>query len=180
MVPEKCPYYHRCDKYLDFMRRIDKLNETVAAKDREIERLKRELEALKSSQCGARGNPATVRPFGSSTPSSKIPVKMNSTEEARSRTGGQKAGHVGHGRVRVEEPDERIDLEKPVCPVSRAELANFQVRTRTVVHTVPARCVTRQYTIYRAWCPVCNCYHESEVPGVMPYFAFSNEFIAQY
>ena len=82
-------------------------------------------------------------------------------------------------RPDVANPDEKIDLPKPTCPVSHLPLANFQVRTRTVVHVVPARSITKQYTIYRAWCPDCGCYHESEVPGVMPYFGFSNDLIAQ-
>ena len=41
------------------------------------------------------------------------------------------------------------------------------------------RRIVRNYTIYRAWCPVCGKYHESEVPGVMPYFAFTNDLVSQ-
>ena len=108
-----------------------------------------------------------------------VPVKENSTEEARGRVGGQNKGHVGHGRAGVPAPDEEIDLPKPTCPASHAQLAHFQVRTRTVVHMVPARRVVKRYSVYRAWCPECGCYHESEVPGVMPHFAFSNDLIAQ-
>lgn len=179
MPPGKCPFLHRCSKYTELTCKIDRQQASLAEKDREIARLKAENAALKAAQCGGALNPAKVRPFGSSTPSSRIPVKPNSTEDARSRVGGQKEGHVGHGREEVENPDEKIVLPKPTCPVTHAGFLHFQVRTRTVVHTVPARCVTKQYTIYRAWCPVCGCYHESEVPGVMPYFAFSNDFIAQ-
>lgn len=179
MPPGKCPFLHRCNKYTELTCKIDRQKEALEAKDREIARLRAENAALKAAQCGGERAPAKARPFGSSTPSSKIPIKENSTEEARNRVGGLKEGHVGHGRREVEDPDEKIDLPKPVCPVTHAELLHFQVRTRTVVHTVPARCVTKQYTVYRAWCPVCGCYHESEVPGVMPYFAFSNDLIAQ-
>lgn len=173
MTPAKCPFLHRCSKYAELTRRIDRKDEVIAAKDREIARLRAENAALKASQCGGGRNPADVRPFGSSTPSSRIPLKPNSSEENRRKSGGQPKGHAGHGRKRVPEPDERIDLPKPTCPVSHMELVNCSVRTRTVVHAVPARCVTKQYTVYRGWCPACGCYHESEVPGVMPYFAFS-------
>ena len=179
MTPAKCPFLNRCNKYTDLTCQIDRLKELLAAKDRENARLKAENAKLKAVQCGGERNPAKVRPFGSSTPSSKIPVKENSTEEARNRIGGQKKGHPGHGRPDVANPDEKIDLPKPTCPVSHLPLANFQVRTRTIVHVVPARRVLKQYTIYRAWCPNCGCYHESEVPGVMPYFGFSNDLIAQ-
>ena len=175
----KCPYLHRCNKYTDLTCQIDRLREVLLAKDREIARLKAENEKLKARQCGGKADPAKTRLFGSSTPSSLIPIKENSTEEARRRIGGRPKGHVGCGRKDIPSPDERIDLPYPVCPINHAELTHFQVRTRTVVHSMPARCITRQYTIYRAWCPVCKRYHESEVPGVMPYFAFSNDLIAQ-
>ena len=174
-----CPYANRCSKYTEFTLRDDRKDATIAELKAKLARAEAKIAALEAERCGGARDPAKALPFGSSTPSSKIPVKENSTEEARARVGGLKKGHVGHGRKAVEDPDERIDLPKPVCPLTHAELAHFQVRTRTVVHTVPARSVTRQYTVYRAWCPDCGCYHESEVPGVMPYFAFSNDLIAQ-
>lgn len=179
MPPAKCPYLHRCSKYTELTCQLDRKDEVIAAKDREIARLRAENAALKASQCGGERNPANIKPFGSSTPSSKIPVKANSSEENRKKAGGRQKGHQGHGRKVVAEPDEKIDLPKPTCPASHLPLVNCSIRTRTVVHTVPARCITKQYTIYRGWCPICGCYHESEVPGVMPYFAFSNDLIAQ-
>lgn len=179
MPPARCQYWNRCSKYTELTLKIDRQTEALAAKDREIARLRAENAALKAAQCGCERNPANVRPFGSSTPSSKIPVKANSSEEDRKKSGGLPKGHPGHGRNEVSEPDERIDLPKPTCPVSHLALMNCSVRTRTVVHVEPARCVTKQYTVYRGWCPACGCYHESEVPGVMPRFAFSNDLIAQ-
>ena len=179
VLPAKCPYLNRCNKYTELTCRIDRQKDIIAAKDREIARLKAENAALKAAQCGGKTNPAKLRPFGSSTPSSKIPIKENSTEEARRRIGGREKGHPGSGREAVDDPDEKIELPKPVCPTTRLQLSNFQIRTRTITHVVPARSVTRRYTIYRAWCPACGCYHESQVPGVMPYFAFSNDLIAQ-
>lgn len=38
--------------------------------------------------------------FGSSTPSSRIPVKANSIEENQRRRGGARPGQPGHGRYR--------------------------------------------------------------------------------
>ena len=101
MPPAKCPFLHRCNKYTDLTLRIDRLVESNAAKDRRIAALEAENAALKAAQTGSPSNPADVRIFGSSTPSSLIPIKENSTEEARRRKGGQPEGHEGHGRKAV-------------------------------------------------------------------------------
>lgn len=182
MRPAKCEHWNRCGKYTGLAARIDRLAEALAAKDREIRSLREENARLKDAQCGGRANPAAARPFGSSTPSSRMPLKPNSSEEDRKRVGGRPAGHAGHGRRAVadEEADEVVDLPKPAsCPVHGLPFASWTARPRTAVHVVPARRVVRNFTIYRGWCPACGRYHESEVPGVMPYFAFSNGLISQ-
>lgn len=182
MPPEKCQNWNRCSKYTELTLKIDRQAEALAAKDRRIRALEEENARLKDAQCGGAAAPATAKPFGSSTPSSKMPVKPNSSEEDRSRVGGQPKGHAGHGRKAVpdEDADEAVDLTKPTsCPVHGIALASWTTRTRTVVHMAPARRIVRNYTIYRAWCPLCGKYHESEVPGVMPYFAFTNGLISQ-
>ena len=182
MLPSKCPYLNRCNKYTELTCRIDRQKDIIAEKDREIAKLKKENEVLKAVQCGGKINPSKVLPFGSSTPSSKIPIKENSTEESRKRMGGLKTGHAGHGRKRISEveADEVIDLPAPnVCPIHGNELTECTTRTKTVVHSVPAKTITRVYTIQRAWCPQCRKYHENKIPGVMPYFAFSNDLLAQ-
>ncbi|MBR5113867.1 MAG: IS66 family transposase [Oscillospiraceae bacterium] len=183
MPPARCQYWNRCAKYTDLAVRIDRLTETLAAKDRRIRALEEENARLKDAQCGgASGAAAPALPFKSGTPSSKIPVKPNSSEEDRRRVGGRPKGHAGHGRKAVpdEAADEVVELARPTsCPVHGVALASWTTRTRTVVHMVPARRIVRNYTIYRAWCPLCGKYHESDVPGVMPYFAFTNDLISQ-
>ena len=182
MPPAKCQYWNRCGKHTGLAVRIDRLTGALAAKDREIRSLREENARLKDAQCGGKAAPATARPFGSSTPSSPIPVKPNPSEEDRKRVGGQAKGHPGHGRKSVadDEADEVVELPKPAaCPVSGLPLTNWTTRTRTVVHMAPARRIVRNYTIYRAWCPVCGKRRESEAPGVMPYFAFTNDLVSQ-
>lgn len=182
MTPEACPYLHRCDKYLYLMREIDRFKESDERKSRRIRQLEAENEELKAELCGGNRSPAAIRPFGSSTPSSKIPLKPNSAEENRLRRGGLPAGHAGHGRQPVPDADadETIELPKPPeCPVTHAALTSWSARTRTVIHMAPARCVKKKYTVYRAWCPHCRRYHESEVPGVMPHFMLSNGLMSQ-
>lgn len=182
MPPSKCPYLNRCNKYTELTCRIDRQMDIIAEKDREIARLKKENEALKAAQSGGKENPAKVLPFGSSTPSSKIPIKENSTEESRKRMGGLKFGHLGHGRKRISqaEADEVVNLSAPnVCPIHGNKLTKLTTRTKMVVHSVPAKTITRIYTIHRAWCPQCRKYHENKIPGVMPNFALSNDLLAQ-
>ena len=182
MPPAKCPFLHRCNKYTDLTLRIDRLVESNAAKDRRIAALEAENAALKAAQTGSPSNPADVRIFGSSTPSSLIPIKENSTEEARRRRGGQPEGHEGHGRKAVagEDVDETVELERPTtCPLCGGALVNPHSRERIVFDVVPARHVKRKYVVWRAWCPACGEWHEVAPPGVMPRFAFSNNLIAQ-
>ena len=182
MPPAKCPFLHRCNKYADLTLRIDRLVESGEAKDRRIAALEAEVAALKAAQCGSPTNPADVRIFGSSTPSSLIPIKENSAEEARRRKGGQPEGHKGHGRKAVadEDVDEAVELERPAtCSLCGGALENPHSRERVVFDVVPARHVKRKYVVWRAWCPACGKWHEIDPPGVMPRFAFSNNLIAQ-
>lgn len=59
--------------------------------------------------------------FGSSTPSSKAPLKANTGLEREPKKRGGKPGHVGHGRSRFHEiaADEAIEMEPcrgETCP----------------------------------------------------------------
>ncbi len=69
-------------------------------KQREIDRLREEVARLRSQLC-QRTRDANAAPFGSSTPSSKIPAKPNTTPEQTEKRGGAQAGHTGRGRRAV-------------------------------------------------------------------------------
>ena len=73
-----------CRGCLEKQRRIDALME-------ENQRLKAKLRYLERKQ--------NQGYFGSSTPSSKVPVKTNTPKEHQRRRGGAKPGHRGHGRA---------------------------------------------------------------------------------
>ena len=69
-------------------------------KQREIDRLKEEVQRLRLKVCAnERKNKEGF--FGSSTPSSQIPVKANSLAENQAKKGGGKVGHAGVGRARI-------------------------------------------------------------------------------
>src|SRR5215210_6913693 len=75
-------------------------------KQREIDRLKQELQRLRIQLCQRkRKNKAGF--FGSSTPSSQLPLKANSTDVVSAKRGGAKAGHKGNGRKK--HPPDEID-----------------------------------------------------------------------
>jgi hypothetical protein len=63
----------------------------------ENERLRARLRAQKRSE--------RESPFGSGTPSAKLPFKPNALAERQERRGGGKMGHAGHGRLRAKEAE---------------------------------------------------------------------------
>lgn len=180
----KCPYHNRCNKYLEFQLALDAKDLKIEELSRKVAALTAEIERLKNEQCGdsEKQNPAAVLPFGSSTPSSQILLKKNSPEEMRKRVGGREAGHEGSGRksVKPENADETVVVKAlEECPECHCKLVGGQIRSRTVICTIPAKTSTKVYLIRRAWCPQCRKYHEAKVPGVLPRHTFSNELIAQ-
>ncbi|HXG95265.1 MAG TPA: hypothetical protein VNN73_23220, partial [Blastocatellia bacterium] len=76
-------------------------------KRREIDRLKAEIQSLRV-QLSKQKRKDKAGFFGSSTPSSKLPVKADSKDETSAKGGGAKPGHKGSGRKKhpLEEVDE--------------------------------------------------------------------------
>ncbi|MGH2621758.1 MAG: hypothetical protein ACRDHG_14485 [Anaerolineales bacterium] len=74
--------------------------------------------------------------FGSSTPSSKIPLKPQTPEASRSDPGGGAAGHTGHGRKSLA-PSQADRLETIPAPAT--------------CRTVEARSRTKGYAFARSW-----------------------------
>ena len=94
------------------------LCESCLEKQRTIDRLKQEIQSLRE-KVHRLERKAEQGPFGSSTPSAKIPVKANTAVEQPSRPGGAKPGHAGHGRQTIEDSHAgRIETipAGPACP----------------------------------------------------------------
>src|SRR5215210_6983652 len=86
-------------------------------KQREIDRLKEELQRLRIQLSKQKRKDKTGL-FGSSTPSSQLPVKPNSTDDAVAWRGGAKPGHSGNGRKKhsQDEVDEIREIAAPsIC-----------------------------------------------------------------
>lgn len=123
---------------------------------------------------------ATEGPFGSSTPSSQIPVEPNSSRDEEEKRGGAKVGHQGHGRqaVGVEEAD-RVEVVEGEnnCPCCGGPLQDKGVRPRTVVDGHPLKKETIIYRLRRQWCPHCRKSFQARAPGVLPKSLYGNQLL---
>jgi transposase len=149
-------------------------------KQRQIADLKEEVRLLKDR---LRHQERTVAegPFGSSTPSSKVPVKPSSLAERQARRGGGRPGHRGHGRAAVaaERADRIQDLPGPDrCPDCGGVLDGKGIRERTVLDCQPVRVERIVYRVHRACCPHCRRTVQPVPPGVLPKCQYGNGLLA--
>ncbi len=106
-------------------------------KQRKIDALTEEIKQLKA-KLRYRERKEQEGYFGSSTPSSKVPVKANATPEDQRRHGGAKKGHRGHGRQGFDESraDHIVSLESEVgdrCPQCGGPLEHRGTERRSVM-----------------------------------------------
>ena len=147
-------------------------------KQREIDRLKEEIVLLKRRLSYRE---RTEGLFGSSTPSSQIPIKAN-TEEAK-KPRGAKVGHRGFGRkaFSVSEADrvERVDtMVGDVCPLCGGLLEDKGDECRSVLDIHPVKAQRVVYVHKKKWCRRCRRSFRGEVPGVLPRSLYSNRLLA--
>lgn len=124
---------------------------------------------------------ASEGPFGSSTPSSKIPVKANSLEENQARKGGAKPGHVGHGRKSLTRRDAGrvIHIELPqTCPDCGTVLRHRGTDKRTVVDGEPLKTERQLLLLDVKRCPKCRRILRAKAPGVLPKGLLSNRLLS--
>lgn len=162
-----------CRACLSKMIEIDRLKKQVAKLRRENARLKRQM--------GRRDRTINEQPFGSSTPSSKRPVKSNSSEENRSKMGGAKKGHTGHGRRGAKSvPDAPVcRLGAPsLCPDCAAPTNSKDKRSRLVIDCVPMQKVETVYELERRVCSDCGRVVSTSPPGVLPKCLYGNRLLA--
>lgn len=110
-----------CDGCLEKQREIDRLKE-------EVQRLRQKLNLnQRQSQEGF---------FGSSTPSSQVPLKPNSLAENQAKKGGAKKGHRGVGRkvfAAAEADEQRIAaVEAEICSDCQCGLNRLSANERGI------------------------------------------------
>jgi len=150
------------------------------AKQQKINELEEEITSLKSK---LRYQERTAKEgfFGSSTPSSKVPVKPNSSTGDKRNRGGAKPGHKGHGRSSIREQDadkvEKIHIGN-TCPDCGSILEYKGVRARTVIDCQPVKMKKVVYHLERKRCPRCKKIISAKPPGVLAKCLYSNQLLA--
>ena len=149
-------------------------------KQKKIKELEEEIARLKYKLCHQRRT-AKEGFFGSSTPSSKVPVKPNSSTKHQRNRGGGKPGHKGHGRSSICEQD-ADDVEKvaidDVCPYCGSALEEKGTRARTVIDCQPVKMRKIVYHLQRKRCPKCKKVISAKPPGVLAKCLYSNRLLA--
>ncbi len=149
-------------------------------KQREIDRLRDEVTRLRS-QLGQRQRDAHAPPFGSSTPSSKIPVKANTTAEQTQKRGGAQVGHTGHGRRGITAADSEQVITVTVedrCPSCGGTLVAKGWQARSVLEMQPVEVSPVQYRLQKKYCATCQHGVCATAPGVLPKSLFGNQLSA--
>lgn len=150
-------------------------------KQRQIDQLQEENRRLKQ-QLRYRQRQAEEGPFGSSTPSAKMPLKANTPEQERAKRGGAKPGHVGHGRKAFDANSaERIEQVPvgPRCPRCGGPLEEKGFRERSVINSQPLRAERILYQLQRKYCRRCRRLVHARAPGVLPKSLFGNQLMTQ-
>jgi transposase len=149
-------------------------------KQQKINELEEEIACLKTK---LRYQERTAKEgfFGSSTPSSKIPVKPNCQKQHHRNRGGGKPGHQGHGRASVCEEDadkvEKIHIDD-TCPDCGSTLEDKGTKTRTVMDCQPVKMKKLLYHLQRKYCPQCKKLISASPPGVLAKCLYSNQLLA--
>jgi transposase len=120
-------------------------------------------------------------PFGSSTPSAKIPLKANTPPESLPRRGGAKPGHRGHGRHRMAE--EEVTRHRSVsgpdhCPHCGGPLDPKGSKARTIIEVDPVRKEVVRYALEQCDCHHCHRTFTARPTGVFAKGLFGNRLLA--
>ena len=116
--------------------------------------------------------------FGSSTPSSKIPIKASTLSERQARCGGRKPGHPGQGREALGEGQadrvERVVLALERCPHCDVRLLSRGLQRRSVIDLQPVRVEKVLLRLERKRCPKCGRRFQARARGVLPKSLYGN------
>jgi transposase len=147
-------------------------------KENLIRELKLEVERLQG-KLHRQERKVTEGYFGSSTPSSQIPIKSNIKKENK-KPSGAKQGHKGYGRKSISEEEadrvEVIELEEEQCPCCKIKLEGMGERDRYVIDLEPVKIKKVLYKLKRKKCPQCGKVYSAKAPGVKRKSLYNNRF----
>jgi len=121
--------------------------------------------------------------FGSSTPSSKIPIKANTEASQSKRKRGAQAGHPGHSRKSADHKTaDRIAVVESafggVCPDCKSGLHQKDTRARLVRDCRPIVSEEIVFNLPVERCPSCRKDFYTQAPGVFPKAVLGNQLLA--
>jgi transposase len=158
-----------CESCFEKQQRIDKLTEKVKQLEDKLRLQKRR---------------AAEGFFGSSTPSSKVPVKESALAENQRKRGGAKPGHRGHGRrsIGAEDADQVRVLPAPAkgdrCPSCHGKnLIDVAPASRSVVESVRLRAQRIRYELGGKLCLDCHKVVRAAAPAVLPKALYGNQLL---
>lgn len=156
--------------------------ESCFEKQRIIDRQFEEIEQLKQ-KLQVNQRKSKVGFFGSSTPSSQIPLKANSLAENQAKKGGGKLGHAGVGRqiFSAAEADERRVAKVSVdnCADCECRLHRQSSNERAIYELQPEKLHKVYYQVERKVCPKCRKILSGKVENALARMSLSNELLAE-
>lgn len=151
-------------------------------KQRLIDRQFEEIQQLKQ-KLNVNQRRLTCGFFGSSTPSSQVPVKANSLAENQAKRGGAKVGHKGFGRqvFTSQEADEvrATEVKTERCQFCECQLVSHSANERAIYDLQREEVRKIYYKIERKRCPQCRKVVAGKVDSAMPGAKLSNELVAE-
>ena len=157
---------NNCERCLQKQRQIDPLLE-------EVQRLKAKLRYQERKDKEGF--------FGSSTPSSQLPLKAHTDKENKNHKKGARPGHKGHGRKAhsKETADEIISIDPgEICPDCGGALKLKKRQDRTVIESEPVKPKKVLYHLSHKECIQCHHVFRAKAPGVLPKTLYGNQITA--
>lgn len=150
-------------------------------KQRRIDLLEQEVKSLRA-QLRYRTKQQQDGFFGSSTPSSKKPVKANAKPEKEGKPRGGKPGHEGHGRpgFKEEEAGAVVDVQVEACRCPHCgseELVDAPVETRSVLECEPVKANRVVQRLHTKVCQRCGERVFAKARGVLPKCLLGNQLL---
>ena len=151
-------------------------------KQREIDALQEENQRLKQ-KLRYQERKAQEGFFGSSTSSSKIPLKPDRPEKTERKPKGARPGHIGRGRpgpglVQGEYPRTVVASIGNLCPQCGSPAVDKGYTERLVMESRPLRAEPLIYWLPKRYCPKCRRIFQPCAPGVLSKNLYGNQLMA--